>query len=161
MEGNLDKKTIRVLAVIACLVTVLTVSTAIPASANGVLTIDIKPGSYPNSINLGDMGVLPVAILGTPVYDVYTIDLDSITLGGTEVTSRGSAKAPKMAVSFEDVNDDGYMDLMAFFSIKELVAGDALDEYTTELKLEMTIDGGTYPSLDLLYDSVRVVPPNQ
>jgi hypothetical protein len=84
------------------------------------VTIDIKPGSDPNSINLKDQGVLPVAILGSSV-DVSTIDLGTITLGGTIVTSRGPAKAPKLAVSFEDVDGDGSMDLIAFFRVQDLV----------------------------------------
>jgi hypothetical protein len=104
--------------------------------------IDIKPGSDPNSINLGDNGLLPVAILGSEDFDVYTIDLTKpIELGGSGVASRGSWKAPKLAVSFEDVNDDGHTDLVAFFSVQTLVESGVLNETTT--------------------DSVRVVPPEQ
>jgi len=124
-----------------------------------LLQIDIKPGSDPNSINLGDKGVLPVAILGSEGFDVYTIDLAKpITLGGTEVTTRGSEKAPKLAVSFEDVNDDGHMDLMTFFSVQTLVINGALDETTTELMLEAETTGGV---LIQGTDSVRIVPPEQ
>ena len=32
--------------------------------------IDIKPGSFPNSINLKGKGVIPVAILSTTTFDV-------------------------------------------------------------------------------------------
>ena len=39
-----------------------------------VVLINIKPGSYPNSLNVKSKGVLPVAILGTAVFDVMTID---------------------------------------------------------------------------------------
>ena len=119
--------------------------------------IDIKPEGDPNSINLGDQGLLPVAVLGSPTFDVYTIDLfKPITLGGTGVTSRGSAKAPKLAVSYEDVNGDGLMDLVAFFSVQDLVASGALHETTTELMLEAETTGGV-PIWGI--DSVRVVPP--
>ncbi len=34
--------------------------------------IDIKPGSYPNSINLGNNGVIPVAILSSWEFDATT-----------------------------------------------------------------------------------------
>ena len=128
------------------------------------VTIDIKPGSDPNSINLKDQGVLPVAILGSSI-DVYTIDLATITLGGTAVTSRGSAKAPKLAVSFEDVDEDGLMDLVAFFRVQDMVTSGALDETTTELKLEAETTGGVricgIDSVRVVPPSVRVVPPEE
>jgi len=121
-----------------------------------IVEIDIKPGSDPNSINLGDHGVLPVTILGSPSFDVDTIDLSSITLGGESVTTRGPAKAPKLAVSYEDVNGDDLMDLVAFFSVQELVTSGALGETTTELMLEAeTTDDVSICGID----SVRVVPP--
>ncbi len=118
--------------------------------------IDIKPGSDPNSINLTDQGVLPVAILGSSI-DVSTIDLTKpITLGGTVVTSRGSAKAPKLAVSFEDVDGDHLMDLVAFFRVQDLVTSGALVETTTELMLEAETTGGVPISGT---DTVNIVPP--
>jgi len=119
------------------------------------VTIDIKPGSDPNSINLKEQGVLPVAVLGSSV-DVSAIDLvKPITLGGTAVTSRGSAKAPKLAVSFEDVDGDGSMDLVAFFRVQDLVDSGALDVTTTELMLEAETTGGV-PISGI--DTVNVVP---
>ena len=38
------------------------------------VTIDIKPGSDPNSINLGSAGVIPVAILSSEAFDATTVD---------------------------------------------------------------------------------------
>jgi hypothetical protein len=49
-----------------------------PVSINLELTIpvliDIKPGSDPNSINLGSRGTVPVAILSTQDFDATTVD---------------------------------------------------------------------------------------
>ncbi len=44
--------------------------------------IDIKPGSYPNAINLGSQGVIPVAILSSSDFDSTTVNRDTIELSG-------------------------------------------------------------------------------
>ena len=126
--------------------------------------IDIKPESDPNSICLNDQGSLPVAILGTEDFDVTTIDPETILLGGVDLAERGSPKRPKLAYSFEDASGpggmpDGYLDLMAFFSVPELITAGALTEDTTALTLDAYLypeHGGT-PITGT--DSVRVVPP--
>ena len=41
---------------------------------NAEVPIDIKPGSYPNSINPNAGGVIPVAILTTDTFDASTVD---------------------------------------------------------------------------------------
>ncbi len=122
------------------------------------VTIDIKPGSDPNSICLNDSGLLPVAILGTADFDVTTTttNVSTIELGGADLATRGSKKAPKLAYSFEDVNEDGYMDLMTFFKVQMLVDAGALTDMTTELALTAKLYDAT-PILGA--DSVRVVPP--
>ena len=117
--------------------------------------IDIKPGSDPNSINLGEQGLLPVAILGTENFDVSTVSPATINIGGFSLATRGSAKAPKLAYSYEDVNGDGYMDLMAFFDVPTLVSAGILTETTTAL----TLTGSTFDNVPIQgTDSVRIVP---
>lgn len=92
------------------------------------VAIDIKPGSDPNSVSLSDQGLLPVAILGSAGFDVGLIDPATLGQGGVDLATRGSARAPKLAYSFEDVNADGFWDAVAFFSVPELVAVGALTE---------------------------------
>lgn len=46
--------------------------------------IDIKPGSCPNPLNTKSKGVLPVAIIGFPNFDVTTVDPTTVTLEGTD-----------------------------------------------------------------------------
>jgi hypothetical protein len=108
-----------------------------------IVSIDIKPGSDPNSINLGEQGLLPVAILGTQDFDVTTIDPDIIELGGVSLAERGSRKTPKLAYSLEDVDGDGFTDMIAFFDVQMLVTDGVLEVTTTELELTATLDDGT------------------
>jgi hypothetical protein len=128
-------------------------------TAAQITQIDIKPGSFPNSVNLGDQGLLPVAILGSATLDVSQIDPSTILIGGVGLASRGSAKAPKLSYSIADVNGDGYPDMMLFFSIQALVAAGVLTSTTTSL----TVTGYLYPAYGGTAisgtDSVNIVPP--
>jgi hypothetical protein len=134
-----------------------------PASCSAkIVDIDIKPGSYPNSINLGENGLLPVAILGSSTLDVTQINPATINIGGVSLASRGSAKAPKLAFSLEDVagpggtGPDGYLDLVAFFSVQLLVTEGILSPSTTGLTLTASLTDGT-PIQGI--DTVNIVPP--
>jgi hypothetical protein len=73
--------------------------------------IDIKPGSYPNAINLGSQGLVPVAILSSQEFDATNVDPDTIELAGSGVAIRG--KSNKYMAHEEDVNRDGLVDLVA------------------------------------------------
>ncbi len=72
--------------------------------------IDIKPGSYPNSINLGSHGSIPVAILSSEEFDATTVDPETVTLAGSGVAVRG--KGNKFMAHEDDVNGDGLVDLV-------------------------------------------------
>jgi len=80
--------------------------------------VDIKPGSYPNSINLGSYGVIPVAILTTKDFDATTVDPDTVELAGSAVAIRGNGN--RTLASLEDVNGDGYIDLMLHVETENL-----------------------------------------
>jgi hypothetical protein len=111
--------------------------------------IDIKPGSYPNSINLGSNGVVPVAILGSADFDAAIVDPSTITLSSAKVKVKGNSGN---AGSLEDVNDDGYPDLVVqvFTQCLELNPGDA----------EAVLNAYTYTGLTFLTgsDVIRIVP---
>lgn len=95
--------------------------------------IDIKPGSFPNSINcLNQNGVIPVAILTTPDFDARTVNHTTIRFGpsGAKEThcvggsggkgQRGGSGAecnPKRHE--EDVDFDGDIDLVFHFKHSE------------------------------------------
>jgi len=74
------------------------------------VSIDIKPGSDSNSINLSSAGVIPVAILGSATFDATQVDPATVTLAGASVKLIG--KGTKYSCSTEDVNADGFVDLV-------------------------------------------------
>lgn len=89
-----------------------------------------------NPVNPGENGQLPVAILGSSSFDVTRIDASSILLGSASLSTRG--KAEKLAYSFEDVNGDGFMDMITFFSVPDL----ALTSSDTGLTLTAVLNDG-------------------
>jgi uncharacterized repeat protein (TIGR01451 family) len=103
--------------------------------------IDIKPGSYPNSINLGSKGVVPVAILMTEDFDVSTVDPSTVEFAG----------AAPIRWTMEDVDGDGDMDLLFHFKTQELdLTKDSTEAILTgETYLGMPIEG---------IDTVKIVP---
>lgn len=110
--------------------------------------IDIKPGSDPNSINLGSKGTIPVAILSTPDFDATTVDPVSVTLADASVKVKGNGSP---MASEEDVNLDGLTDLVVhvFTSGLELTDGD----------VEAVLEGETFAGIAIRgSDLVRIVP---
>jgi hypothetical protein len=104
------------------------------------VTIDIKPGSFPNSINLGSRGVTPVALLTTPTFDASTADPDTVIFAG----------AGPVRTGLEDADSDGDLDLVLHFSTQTL----GLDASSTEAVLT----GATRDSRPIEgRDSVNVV----
>jgi hypothetical protein len=74
--------------------------------------IDIKPRSYPNSINPRMLGEIPVAILSAEHFDAPTeVDKKSLTFGttGNEKSLAYCSRSPV------DVNKDGYNDIVCNF----------------------------------------------
>ena len=102
-----------------------------------IVEIDIKPGSYPNSINLGSHGVVPVAILSSGIFDVTTVNPDTVELAGAGVAVRG--KGNKFMAHKEDVNNDGLIDLVVQIETQNLDPTKFQDGYAV-LKAE-TYDG--------------------
>ena len=89
--------------------------------------LDIKPGSYPNSINTKKKGVTSVAILGNSV-DVGDIDVTTIKFGanlaGTEDVDwtrpcHALTDTVVLAEHTQDVNFDGVPDLVCHFITKD------------------------------------------
>ena len=110
--------------------------------------IDIKPGSDLNPINVGSNGVIPVAIFSTEDFDATMIDPTTVRLAGAEVAVRGKGKS---MVHEEDVDDDGFVDLVC------QVETESLGEYLESGKVWLT--GETYGGQQIEgCDIVLVVP---
>ncbi|UCG58356.1 MAG: hypothetical protein JSU70_02385 [Phycisphaerales bacterium] len=121
------------------------VVTAIPTIA---VDIDIKPGSYPNSINPEARGVIPVAILTTADFDASSVNPATVAL--EDVLAKEKGKSGKYG-SLEDVDGDGDLDLVV--QIPNTI--DWPDDAT-----EATLTGETWDGIAIEgTDSVRIVPP--
>ena len=96
---------------------ILCLLTGVIVNANTVISvsIDIKPGSCPNSINPNSKGVIPVAILTTGAFDATNVDPVTVTF----------ANAIPLRWTIEDVMQgdgeppDGDLDLLLFFKTQE------------------------------------------
>lgn len=129
--------------------------TSLVRQPSTVVTLEIRPGSDDNPVSASEQGLLPVAILGSNDLDVTTIDPSTLQLAGVDLALRGSVKRPQLAYSLEDVNGDGFTDLVAFFGVPDLVSAGALTTST----IALTITGALTDATPIQgADSVKVVP---
>ena len=75
-----------------------------------LVSIDIKPGTSPNTINLGSNGSVAVAILTTAEFDASMVDPTTVEF----------ADAPPFKRRMVDVDHDGNVDMLLYFYIQEL-----------------------------------------
>ena len=106
--------------------------------------LDIKPGSFPNSIKLTNKGVIPVALLGSATFDVHAVDYSTVVFAGDSTEAHGT-------VHYEDVNGDGYTDAVLHYETQQtnIAAGDTQACLTGQLTNAVAFTA---------CDSVRPIP---
>ncbi|MDX8036193.1 SdrD B-like domain-containing protein [Lentzea sp. BCCO 10_0856] len=115
--------------------------------ANDVRSIDwvppdVKPRSFPSSINVKKDGLIPVAILSTAEFDaVAQVDRTSLTFGATGLEQ----SLVRCGSPGEDVNDDGRADLVCQFDATKtgLTCG-----MTSATLVGSTVDGRRFEGQD-------------
>jgi YVTN family beta-propeller protein len=114
-----------------------------------LVAVDIKPGSFPNSINLGSSGKIPGAILSTLAFDAAAkVNRDKLFLAGAKVSVAG--RSDKLLCHSEDVNADGLADLVCQFENSlQAQQGDSIAVLEGETLEGVPIRGE---------DSIRIVP---
>jgi hypothetical protein len=97
-----------------------TIVVAEPISVNipsDMVSIDIKPHTFPNTINLKKEGSIPVAIFGTRSFPVTSIDVSNLKLAEMAPVLK---KNRVYQYSFADINGDGIIDMVVHFDTKYL-----------------------------------------
>jgi hypothetical protein len=108
-----------------------------------IVTIDIKPSSDINAINPMGQGIVPVAVFGSPTFDV--VDVDATTIGfGPDAAPLAHRSGPH----FEDLDEDGYGDLLAHFRVQDtgIAVGDTEACFTAGL-----VDGSEIEGCDIVH----------
>jgi hypothetical protein len=111
--------------------------------------IDIKPHSFPNSINLGSAGVVPVAVLSTATFDARQIDPETLTLAGASVRLIG--RGDKYSCATQNVNADSLPDIICHVETVQflLQTGDSI----------ATLEASTFGGQAIAgQDSIQIVP---
>ena len=112
------------------------------------IMLDVKPGSEDNPVNLKSNGKLPVVIYGSEALDVLDVDVASLALAGVLPAPKGHSGK---TASFDDVDGDGFLDIVLHFDVQAL----GIVPGMTELTLAGLLADGT----ELLgSDGILIVP---
>ena len=112
------------------------------------VTIDIKPGGDPNSINPGSKGVIPVGVFSGAYADVV---FDASTIVGSSLVFEGTGIAHDDS-HVEDLDGTGSLDSVSHCRTQTTSL--------TDSSVKWCITGATSGGIEFTdCDSVRIVPP--
>jgi hypothetical protein len=105
--------------------------------AHLAVAIQITPQQTRNPIRLRQGGRLPVAVFSSATFDATSIDPATVTLGDEVGIDTPVAQRPNGTyfATHEDVDGDGWPDLVVHFEVPALVANGDLTAATSELVL--------------------------
>jgi hypothetical protein len=78
------------------------------------VSIDVKPGDTPTTLEPTRQGMVPIAVLSTKEFDASQIDADSVRAGAM------GSEAPMFKSMLEDIDHDKDVDLLLLFRVKDL-----------------------------------------
>lgn len=78
------------------------------------VTIDVKPGDTPTTLEPKRQGMVPIAVLSTKDFDAAQIDPDTARAGATGI------EASAFKYMLEDVDRDKDVDLLMLFRVADL-----------------------------------------
>ena len=141
-------------------------------------SLDIKPGSCPNSLNRNSNGVLPVGLLGSADFDVTMVDVSTVEIsradgmGGSAAPNEGPPGPHSVFADVgtpfggelcdcHDLEGDGITDLSMKFRTQDVVVALELDRLPGGALVELVVSGTLLNGESFAAsDCVRLVPPH-
>lgn len=121
--------------------------------------IDIKPQSCPNPLNTNNQGLTTVAVLGTEHFNIYDVDVSTLTLEGVVPIRYDYEDVTTPLIDKEDECDcntegpDSWIDLTLKFNVQEIIEalGDVEDGDVIPVTLKgMLLDGTSFEASDCI-----------
>ena len=114
------------------------------------LKVDLNP-----TLNLGSQGLTPVTIFGALIFDVTTINPNSLTLTGNSPGSLPTDPSCLAHWAYADLNGDGFPDMQIQFSTQ---GDNCLAGRLTTADTVVTLKGKTYGGAEVSgSDTVRII----
>jgi hypothetical protein len=94
------------------------------------VSIDVKPGDKPTTLEPKREGMVPIAILSTKDFDAAQVDPDTVRAGAT------GSEASVFKSMMEDVDNDKDVDLLLLFRVPQLALSCNVKSVTVRGKTE-------------------------